>query len=121
MAGDCVEDHIEVAKDLGVPEAQDGPNLGFEPAIPNLIVGTFVVLFAVTFHDRSVCQACEVDDEPSDDHLPSKVTLKLTSSESDPQHCLRLGHVLSQFTCSSLENPGVLLHQPTVPTSSSHC
>jgi hypothetical protein len=53
--------------------------------------------------------------------LPSKVTLKLTSSESDPQHCLRLGHVLSQFTCSSLENPGVLLHQPTVPTSSSHC
>jgi len=95
--------------------------VGFEPAIPNLVVGTFAVLFTIAFHDRSVCQTREVDDESSDHHLPSKVTLEVASSESDPQHCLGLGHLLSQFARSLLENPVVGLHQSTVPSLGSDC
>ena len=118
MGGDCGEDHGSVAKDLAVAKAQDGPTVGFEPAIPDLVVGTLVVLVAVTFHDRSVCQTCEVDDVSSDDHLPSKVTLKPTLSKSDPQHCFGLGHVLSQVARSLLESLMIGLHEQTVPTSS---
>ena len=118
MGGDCGEDHGSVAKDLAIAEAQDGPTVGFEPAIPDLVVGTFVVLFAVTFHDRSVGQTCEVDDVSSDDHLPSKVTLKPMLSKSDPQDRLGLGHVLPQFARSLLESLIAGLHEPTVPTSS---
>ena len=117
MAGDGVEDHVQVATNLNVPEAQNRPTVGFEPAIPNLVVVVFAVLFAVTFHDYPMCHTGEIDDEPSDDDLPSKVALKLTTTESDPQHCLRLGHVLPHFACPLFENPGVLVHSPTVPTS----
>jgi hypothetical protein len=80
VAGDRVEDHVQVATDLNVPKAQDRPTVGFEPAIPNLVVSIFAVLFAVTFDNYPMREAGEVDDVSSDDDLPSKVTHKLTST-----------------------------------------
>ena len=66
MAGDCVRDHVQGAKNFDVPETQDDPSVGCEPAIPNLVVGTFAVLFSVTLDDYPMRQAGEVDDVPGE-------------------------------------------------------
>ena len=49
-------------------------SLGSQPVVANSVVCPLVVLFAIAFHDHSVGQAGEVDNEPSEDYPPAKMT-----------------------------------------------
>ena len=80
MAGDCIQDHVQVAENLVVPEPEDHPTLGSQPFVADSVVMILVVLFAIAFHDHSMGQAGEVDNEPSDDYLPAEMTFQLTPS-----------------------------------------
>ena len=92
----------------------------FEPAIAKNVVLVLIVLLAVTFHDRSMCQTSEVDEEAADNNLPSIVALETTPTQSDPQDRLRLGHVFSHFTAPLLEDARIGLHPPTVRRSAAN-
>ena len=110
MAGDRFQNHVQVAQNLVVPESENHPALRSQPVVAHSVVVILVVLFAIAFHDHSVGQAGEVDNEPSDDHLPAKMAFQLTPSQSDPEHCFRFRHPSPQFACAILENPAVGFH-----------
>jgi hypothetical protein len=61
MAGDRIQDHVQVAENLVVPEPKDYPALGAQPVVPDSVVVTLVVLFAIALHHHSMGQAGEVD------------------------------------------------------------
>jgi hypothetical protein len=79
MTGDRIQDHVQVAENLVVPEAEDSPTLGSQPRVAESVVTILIVLFAIAFHNHSMGQAGEVDNEPSDHDLPAKMTVQLTS------------------------------------------
>lgn len=114
MSCDGIQDHFEVAKDLVVPEAQDCPSLGFQPAVPHHVSAALVVLLTVALDDYPMCEACEVDDVAPDDYLPSKMTLELMASQPNPQHGLRFGHVLAKFACALPQTDWIWFHRTTV-------
>ncbi len=76
MAGDRIQDHVQVAQNLVVPEPDNYPTLPSQPAVADSVVVILVLLFAIAFHDHSVGQAGEVNNEPSDDYLPAKMTVQ---------------------------------------------
>ena len=110
MAGDRIQNHVQVAQNLVVPEPEDYPTLRSQPVVADSVVLILVVLFAIAFHDHSVGQAGEVDNEPCDDYLPAKMTFQLTPSQSSPKHGLRFCHLSPQIASAMLENPLVGFH-----------
>ena len=110
MAGDGVQNHVQVAQNLVVPEVEDHPTLGLQPVVAVFVVVILVVLFAIAFHNHSVGQAGEVDDEPTEDYLPAEMTVQLTPSQSNPEHCFGFCHPLPQLASAMLESPLIGFH-----------
>ena len=48
-----------------------------QPVVASSVVVLVVVLLAIAFHNHSVGKASEVDNEPSYDYLPAKMTFQL--------------------------------------------
>jgi hypothetical protein len=110
MAGDRIQNHVQVAQNLVVPEPEDYPVLCSQPVVAESVVMILVVVFAIAFHDHSGGQTGEIDNEPSHNYLPAKMTFQLMPLQSSPEHGLRFGHPSLQVACAMLEIPVVGFH-----------
>jgi len=54
MAGDRIQNYVQVAQNLVVPEPEDHPTLRSQRVVADSVVVILVVRFAIAFHDHSV-------------------------------------------------------------------
>lgn len=72
---DVQADIVDVAEDVVVPEADDGPASGFEATRSGGVVRCIrfkCVLRTIEFDNQSMCGTSEIDDVASDGELPTE-------------------------------------------------
>jgi hypothetical protein len=100
---DMLADIVDVANDVVVPEAQDGPATALQISAACCIalrVFSVSVLAAINLDDQAVCRTGKINDIGSDWHLPAKAQPHQSmGAKLVPQFQLGLGHHTTHRFC----------------------
>jgi hypothetical protein len=90
---------VGLFQNLVVPETDNPESTSIQKSRARFIAFTlFGMLAAVDFNDQSGVDACEVDNEPANRVLPSKLeAVKRPPAQPVPKPLLGIGHLLAQF------------------------
>jgi hypothetical protein len=106
----------QIPDDIGIPKAEHGYSVFFEPASSGLIVGKLCMLSTVKFNNKTNGRRIKIEDIISDRMLPAEIDTELPIAQLVPNANFDFGEIAPEFARSQRLQPGSVksdsLHDP---------
>jgi len=99
MAGDGLQDSLEILEDFVIPEAEDSETSRSQPAVALGVRLAFEMLTSVDLNEELPWQAGEIDDVGPDGDLPAELRSQDSPAQLLPEEGLRVGQVAAEVSC----------------------